>query len=222
MAFSPAVRSKASVLRFRPDVEMSSTGRTLPDLQRQYAFEVPYFFLPNQFWVHKNHDVVISALALLRDWGIDAVVVATGNTRDHRNTRHFGSLLSRVSQLRLQRQFRVLGVVPYADLCDLMRYSVAVINPSLFEGWSTTVEEANAIGKTIILSDLAVHREQEPDAGLYFEPTDFRRLAELMAECLGTSAGGAPRTEADPARHQARRRAFAHTYVDIVRRVARA
>ena len=37
-----------------------------------------------------------------------------------------------------------------------------MINPSLFEGWSSTVEECKSVGKNMILSDLNVHKEQYP------------------------------------------------------------
>ena len=35
-----------------------------------------------------------------------------------------------------------LGKVPYSDLINLINQSKALINPSLFEGWSTSIEEA--------------------------------------------------------------------------------
>lgn len=33
------------------------------------------------------------------------------------------------------------------------------VNPSFYEGWSTTVEEAKSIGVPLLLSDIPVHRE---------------------------------------------------------------
>lgn len=44
----------------------------------------------------------------------------------------------------------------------LMKHAIAIINPSLFEGGSTTVEEAKSLLKVIILSGIPVHREQNP------------------------------------------------------------
>ena len=58
--------------------------------------------------------------------------------------------------------YKILGVVPYNDLLSLMAYSIAVINPSKSEGWSSTVEQAKSYGKMILLSDLDVHLEQNP------------------------------------------------------------
>ena len=77
-------------------------------------------------------------------------------------------------------RFRVLGVIPFDDLSGLMLHGVALINPSHFEGWSTSVEESKSLGKRILLSDIPVHREQSPPFGVYFAPDD----AEGLAQCL--------------------------------------
>ena len=74
--------------------------------------------------------------------------------------------------------------MPYSDVIALMRYSVAVINPSLFEGWSTTVEEAKSLGKSILLSDIPVHREQSPVRGHFFKANSAEQLAEEMMNTL--------------------------------------
>ena len=74
----------------------------------------------------------------------------------------------------------MLGLVPRSDVIALMRYSRALINPSFFEGWSTTVEEAKSTGKRIILSDIDVHKEQNPPDGVFFNPKDPKDLAEKM------------------------------------------
>ena len=52
-----------------------------------------------------------------------------------------------------------------------------MINPSLFEGWSTSVEEAKSLDKRILLSNIPVHREQAPARGIYFDPQDAADLA---------------------------------------------
>ena len=66
----------------------------------------------------------------------------------------------RFGTYHLEKNFIFLGVIPYKDVLGLMRAAVAVINPSVMEGWSTTVEEAKSLGLPLILSDIPVHREQ--------------------------------------------------------------
>ena len=71
-------------------------------------------------------------------------------------------------------------MIPYADVQALAEMSLGYINPSFFEGWSTTVEEAKYRGKPILLSDLKVHREQAPSKGVFFDPNNPEDLAKKM------------------------------------------
>ena len=60
------------------------------------------------------------------------------------------------------------------------------INPSFFEGWSTTVEEAKALGSKIILSNIPVHIEQKNNRTLIFKSNDEKKLSKLIINCLNT------------------------------------
>ena len=61
-----------------------------------------------------------------------------------------------------------------------MRKSIAVIQPSLFEGWSTIVEECRSIGKKIILSDLNVHKEQNFSESIFFKRNSYEDLSSKI------------------------------------------
>ena len=71
-------------------------------------------------------------------------------------------------------------MIPYKDLMDLMYFSIAVINPSKSEGWSSTVEQAKSMGKMVLLSNLKVHKEQLPCRNFYFSPTNQEKLKKKM------------------------------------------
>jgi glycosyltransferase involved in cell wall biosynthesis len=152
------------------------------ELEARYKFSGNYFLLPNQFWKHKNHQVVIEALGLLKCEDKKVTVLATGNPADYRHPEYFKSLMGRAKKLDVMDSFIFLGLVPASDLAGLMCNSLAIINPSFFEGWSTTVEEAKSLGKPILLSDIPVHREQNPTHGCYFSPNDAQALATLLWE----------------------------------------
>ena len=185
-------------------------------LCERYALPRNYFHLPNQFWSHKNHGVVIDALAILRTQGVEAVVACTGSTSDPRSPEHFQTLMGRARSLGVESSFKVLGLIPYADTQALMAHCVAVINPSRFEGWSTTVEEAKTLHKRLLLSNIAVHKEQSPSLGQFFSPDDPEALARLMRNCLDTDIPSASDADIE-ASHRSRSEAFARTYLDIVR-----
>jgi len=184
--FYPAYAGRSRVLQFVADVDTQIVCPTLDEIKEKYAIKSAYFHLPNQFWIHKNHHVVIEALRILKEQGERVVVVATGNKSDHRRADHFQSLMAHVEACGVAEEFRVIGLVPYPDLIALMRHSVGLINPSFFEGWSTTVEESKELGKRIILSDIPVHREQSPARGVYFNPNDPEALAVAIKQQLDT------------------------------------
>ena len=69
-------------------------------------------------------------------------------------------------------------------MISLMYHSIAVINPSFFEGWSTTVEESKSLGKKILLSNIDVHVEQSPSRAHYFNPNNAYELADLIKQSL--------------------------------------
>jgi glycosyltransferase involved in cell wall biosynthesis len=182
--FCPGYQNKAAVLHFVVWIDHAQLNRLQPGfgaLKNRFGIEGEYFFLPNQFWKHKNHKVVFEAIKILKSRNQDILLVCTGNleSRDQ-NDIHSQKLLSFLRENNLQRNIRILGLIDEADLMCLMRNSIAVINPSYFEGWSTTVEECISMGKTILLSDIPVHKEQNPGAGHFFNPDDPEEVADLM------------------------------------------
>jgi glycosyltransferase involved in cell wall biosynthesis len=215
---SAGCATRARVLPFVASVPRLDALPTLHELEQRYAFNGPFFHLPNQFWAHKNHEVVIDALQRLLALDRRVLVLATGNTEDHRQPDHYPKLQERVVRAGVQTLFRVLGVVPYPDLMGLMAHSVAVINPSLFEGWSTTVEEGKSLGKQVILSDIPVHREQAPERGTYFDPGNADALAGCLWDAQSRYAVDADRIAIARAAENLprRRKQFARRYQQIV------
>ena len=63
-----------------------------------------------------------------------------------------------------------------------MYHSVALIHPSKFEGRSSPVEQAKSMGKKIILSNINIHREQNPQRGTYFDPNNSLKLSSIMVK----------------------------------------
>ena len=97
-----------------------------------------------------------------------------------------------------------------------------MLQPSLFEGWSTTVEEAKSVGKPILLSCLPVHYEQNPPRGVFFDPMNADDLAEAMQTQLmhGTSGPHWDMEKAARANLLPRTRQFGETFMAIAREVA--
>lgn len=179
--FYPATAGRTRAVRFAvPPGDAPSLSQARAVAER-YGLPRDFLFMPNQLSKHKNHLLVLDALALLRDRGQTAVVVSSGKQLDERHPDHFAAVQARQRELGLTSEFRLLGLIPYVDLAALMRASVALLNPSLFEGWSTPVEEARALGVPLLLSDLRVHHEQAGESATYFERHSAASLADAIA-----------------------------------------
>lgn len=149
---------------------------------KKYSIPERYFHIPNQMWAHKNHKVVFEAVQRLKNEGLDICVVCTGLAEDSRNPGHVQVLRDFIAENGLESNIRMLGLVSYEEMVSLLMHSIAVINPSLFEGWSTTVEECKALSHPIVLSALPVHIEQNPPCRRFFDPGDSAGLATVLRE----------------------------------------
>jgi len=180
--FYPSSTGNVSVVRFATQPALDLLATNPSKVITKYELPLKYFYLPNQFWRHKNHQVVVDALAILKKRNFDVVVAATGSTEDPREPDYFRSIMRQVEAQGLETNFRYLGMVPTDHVYALMRKSMALINPSRFEGWSTTVEEAKSFGAPMILSDIDVHREQTDGASRYFGVDDPGTLADHLSD----------------------------------------
>lgn len=176
--FAPSYTRSIHVLPFVSNPVEFDRLPASEDIRARYQLPAEYFHLPNQFWANKNHRLVIDALALLRQRGIDVTIACTGKPFDGRLPEYFDQLMAHCRAQGVEDLFRILGTVPQIDLQGLMAHSVGVINPSRFEGWSSTVEEAKTLHKPLLLADIAVHREQAPVHGIFFRVDDAWALAE--------------------------------------------
>jgi len=110
-----------------------------------------------------------------------------------------------------------------ADVAPLMLYSQAIINPSLFEGWNTAVEEAKTMGKMVVLSDIAVHKEQNPEYAFFFEKGDSKSLARSLKYVMDTFSFHAEEVRQEKAKAVFKKNivSFAKQYESIILDVMR-
>jgi glycosyltransferase involved in cell wall biosynthesis len=149
-------------------------------VRRKFNINSKYYFCSNQFWAHKNHKVIFEALCILKKQDKDIIVVFSGKESDYRNPNFFNELKDYIKENKIEHQVKFLGFIDREEQLLLMKHSIAVIQPSLFEGWSTVVEDAKAMNQHIIISSIAVHKEQLTSNMTYFEPNNSQELANIM------------------------------------------
>jgi len=163
----------------------------------KYKLPNKYLMFPCQFWVHKNHETLFEAIRILvQERGLSSVVlVCSGHQEDYRKPGHFEKLMSFVKKEGLHDHIRCVGLLPRDDQLLLFRGAAAIVQTSLFEGWCLMVEEAESLSKKIYLSNIEVHKEQDPRKASYFDPLEASQLADLIAADWESLPAGINRDE---------------------------
>jgi glycosyltransferase involved in cell wall biosynthesis len=187
--FYPQNTNKKHVLKFLSIVDIKKVFKyDETELRNKYLLNESYFIVSNQFWTHKNHITVLNALKIAIKKNPKIFVVFTGREYDYRNPEYTDNLKTFVIENNLSANVKFLGFVDRIDQLALMKHSIAVIQPSLFEGWSTVVEDCKTIGKHVILSNLLVHIEQINDNVTFFDPLDENSLAEILLSDINANS----------------------------------
>lgn len=178
------------------------------EVMKKHGIDRPYFYSPNQYWAHKNHPVVIDAVAELVNHGHkDVLVLFSGKEWDDRNPEYVPSLKQKVKDLHLEGNIRFLGFLDRKEQLLIMQHAEAVIQPSLFEGWSTVIEDARALNKFVIASDLDVNKEQLQTNVRFFE----RRSAKALAAAIEQG-----KFEVKPQSYNQYREAQARAFIQMI------
>lgn len=168
-----------------------------------------YYIVSNQFHKHKNHEVVLKAMSELKRDNQPIHVAITGKMPSDDHSPYIQNLHQIIEENDLADFVHFLGVIPRQDQLGLMKYSRAVLQPSLFEGWSTVIEDAKSLQVPVIASDLEVNIEQLGEKGTYFDPHNEKALAETLREFKT----GKHKNLYDP--YEKRVRKYADEFLDI-------
>ena len=155
--------------------------KKIPLLKKYNIANKSFFLLPNQYWRHKNHIVLLKALKYLNDINKknNFLVISTGNTKNWRDAKYFKEILDFIKTNKINN-YKILGIINHDDLINLAYYCKGIVNPSISEGWSNSVELANSLDKINIISNIKCHKEQSNDKSFLFHPNDYKKLAYLL------------------------------------------
>ncbi len=176
-------RNAAKMLRFislLPNIDKLNPDQVL----RKYAINTRYFMVSNQFWPHKNHHLVLEAINLLKDEIKDFVVVFSGKQSSYRDREYFSKLQVYINNHNIKQFVRFIGFVPREEQLVIMKKSISVVQPSLFEGWSTVIEDCKALNHFVLAGDLAVNQEQIEKNCLFFKRHSAQDLFKCMKQLL--------------------------------------
>jgi Glycosyltransferase len=136
--------------------------------------ERPYFIYPANFWVHKNHEVLLIAYRIYRQvtkepWDL----VLTGESGDRGE-----QMKGLAKRLGIDNNTQFAGHMDETTFAQVFAGASALLYPSLHEGFGIPLLEAMRFGIPIICSNSSSIPEIAGDAAIY---VDGRKPLELAA-----------------------------------------
>jgi glycosyltransferase involved in cell wall biosynthesis len=142
--------------------------------------ERPYLLHVGQAYPHKNLRRLIQAFAQVVPAYPELMLVLAGKPHATESPQ----LQALVAELGLQSRVEFRAYVPASALPDLYRGAMALVYPSLWEGFGLPVLEAMACGTPVITSVGSGTEEVAGDAALLVDPADTHALIQAMRRLL--------------------------------------
>jgi len=139
----------------------------------------PFFIYPANFWVHKNHEILLIAYGLYRDTSAENRwdLVLTGHL-----DKRAEQLKSLANTLGIGRYVHFKGHLNEEEFADLFERAGALVYPSLHEGFGIPLVEAMRFRKPIICGRHTSLPEIAGSAAFYINAKDPVELASAMKQ----------------------------------------
>ncbi len=141
-----------------------------------------YFLYIGRHDRHKNLHRLIEAFSTLSHHQ-DCKLYLAGPADD----RYTPDLKVFVKELGIEQRVQFLDYIPYAELPALINQAIALVFPSLWEGFGLPALEAMACGTPVISSNLSALPEVTGDAALLIDPYNVEAIADAMQSVLDSS-----------------------------------
>ncbi|MFC1994677.1 glycosyltransferase family 4 protein [Chloroflexota bacterium] len=154
-----------------------------PVLARRLPF--PYLLYVGSERPRKNLNTLLAAFAALKRevsafWDLKLVKVgAAGTSEEFRQM-----TLSEVERLGLREEVVFTEYVSDAELAAYYSSAIALVLPSLYEGFGLPLVEAMACGCPVVASNCSSLPEVAGDAGLFVDPHGIDGLAQAMRRVI--------------------------------------
>lgn len=139
----------------------------------------PFILCLGSLYPHKNLSLVLDAMS---DFPTLNLVIVSGRSI------FANAFLSQVERRGIRDRVHMLGHIPDEQIVSLFQQTVALVFPSLSEGFGLPGLEAMAVGAPVLASDIPVFHEVYRDGALFFDPHSKRSLVNAITAIQKDSA----------------------------------
>ena len=158
-----------------PQYVINAADSTI-EVKKHFGIDKDYIFYPAQFWPHKNHINLISALKILKsDYGLDLALVLTGSDKGNRKF-----IENYVDEEALTDSVHFLGFVSKEEIIAIYRQAKALTFMTYFGPDNIPPLEAFALGCPVIASSVDGAKEQYNDAAILVDPSSPKEIADAI------------------------------------------
>ncbi|MFH2030653.1 MAG: glycosyltransferase family 1 protein [Bacteroidota bacterium] len=158
---------------------VNNSCTTKPELIKKYSIKEQFILYPAATWQHKNHLILIKAISILKERGVETYLVCTGD-----KNKHFEVIEKEIEKLGLQNSAKFLGVVPEEDLMGLYQSTELTVIPTLYEAGSGPLFESMRYGAPVICSNVTSLPETIGNSQYIFDPQNPIEIADLIERGL--------------------------------------
>jgi glycosyltransferase involved in cell wall biosynthesis len=171
LTVSESVRSELAAFGHPEKIIVTPNGVDALFFDAQAGLPAPhhnYFLFVGNDKPHKNVERLVDAFAVVRKSGKVKLVLAGGDFS--RFAKHHGIFLA--------------GLVPQEQLATLYRGAIALVQPSIEEGFGLPAAEAMAAGSVVITSTAPALVEVTGDGALHVAPDSIDEIASAMLRVM--------------------------------------
>lgn len=132
-----------------------------------------YIIYTGNLYPHKNIDVILETLKITPTLKLKLISARSFFTQKIQN---------KIKKMKIEKQVEILGYLKDENFAEIYQKAIALVHPSLMEGFSLTGLEAMALNCPVISSNLSCLPEIYGNSVLYFNPTDSQELAEKITQ----------------------------------------
>ena len=176
LQFYPAAKNRIHVLPLIPPRSLLQAQPVRP-VKLPETFTDRFLFYPAQFWMHKNHMLLLEAIKNLAD-DLNIHCVFSGDT----NKNGYAPFVEKIKTLGLGKRIHVLGYVTNEELAWLYANAHCMVMPTYFGPTNIPPLEAMHLGCPMALSGNFGMPDQCQEAAVYFNPSKVDEISQAICQ----------------------------------------
>jgi len=145
-------------------------------MRRHLALPEDFLFYPANHWLHKNHDNLLKALAIIKNKYKENVNCILSGFEISNGF----PLTEKLKEYGIENQVRNIGYVDIEELKFVYSKAKILCFPSLFEGFGIPVVEAMSMGCPVVCSNTTSLPEIANQSALLFNPANPEDMADKI------------------------------------------